>query len=409
MIEQTFARISDINPKINAIVELREQALDEPALPGPLSGVPITIKDCINVAGMHTTWGNPAFAEYVADEDAVVVQRLRAAGAIIVGKTNPALMLGDFGQTDNPLYGRTNNPWDVDRTPGGSSGGAAAAVAAGLSRLDFGTDLVGSIRIPAAFCGVYGLRPSAGLVPLTGMQPPGPPAGPSEMTYLSTIGPIARSAADLRAALRVIGGPEKPFSWELPPSRHTELREFRVGVVIEDPITPEVADRLQSTVDDLAKAGATIVEGWPDGIDPHAQAETFGFHVQLFFAFAQPGGDFAKLADFVEHENRRMAARRAWADYFRDVDVLLCPPNFTTAFPHDTRPFEDRMIGDRSYQEQAYWTAHAALPGLPAVVAPLGRTAAGLPVGGQIIGPRFEEDTAITFAELIGNYESPPI
>jgi amidase len=177
---------------------------------GPLHGVPVTIKEALQVTGMHSTWGNPAFRDFVADRDATVVRRLTRSGAIVVGTTNVAFMLGDFAQTANELYGVTNNPWDMARTPGGSSGGAAAAVAAGMSFLDYGSDLVGSIRIPASFCGVYGLRPSVGIVPLAGFQPPGPPARANEASYMSAVGPLARTAADLRTALRVTAGPEEP-------------------------------------------------------------------------------------------------------------------------------------------------------------------------------------------------------
>src|SRR5918993_2057786 len=184
--EAQLARIEAVNPRLNAVVELRAtQALAEAAAAdqaaargrelGPLHGVPMTVKDSFDVAGLHTTWGNPAFADYLAAADATVVRRLRQAGAVILGKTNVAAMLADFGQTANELYGTTTNPWDPARTPGGSSGGAAAAVAAGLSFLEYGSDLVGSIRIPASYCGVYGLKPSVGVVPLTGFQPPGPP------------------------------------------------------------------------------------------------------------------------------------------------------------------------------------------------------------------------------------------
>ena len=184
LIEVLLARIDSVNPALNAVVELRPEAALQEAVAadeatargfatGPLHGVPMTIKDSINVAGLHTTWGNPDFKAFVADWDATVVQRLRRAGAIIVGKTNAAFMLGDFGQTANELYGVTNNPWDQRRTPGGSSGGSAAALSAGLTFLEYGSDLVGSIRIPASFCGVYGLKPSVGIVPSIGFQLPG--------------------------------------------------------------------------------------------------------------------------------------------------------------------------------------------------------------------------------------------
>jgi amidase len=429
-----LARIEAVNPNLNAVIELRgDQALAEAAAAdqaaarggelGPLHGVPMTVKDSFDVAGLHTTWGNPAFADQVAGSDATVVRRLRRAGAIVVGKTNVAFMLGDFGQTANELYGVTGNPWDPARTPGGSSGGAAAAVAAGMSFLEYGSDLVGSIRIPASFCGVYGLKPSVGVVPLTGFQPPGPPAGPSDMTYLSAVGPLARSAGDLRAALAVTAGPEDPaaraYAWALARPRHTRLRDFRVGVVLDHdqaPVSSEVAAVLSDAVDGLARAGATLVEGWPKGVDPVEEAESFGFHVRLVFAYQQPGDDLPPFAEVIGHEHRRMAARAAWGEYFEDIDVFLCPAAFTPAFPHDPRPFEARTIatpeGRRPYADLAFWVAHASLPGLPAVAAPVGRTAAGLPVGAQVIGPLFEDDTALSFAgllgEVTGGFAPPP-
>jgi amidase len=430
-----LAWIEAANPELNAVVELRaEQALQAAAAAdqataaggelGPLHGVPMTIKDSFDVAGLHTTWGNPAFAGHVAGSDATVAGRLTRAGAIIVGKTNVAFMLGDFGQTANPLHGATNNPWDPARTPGGSSGGAAAALAAGMTFLEYGSDLVGSIRIPAGFCGVYGLRPSVASVPLTGFQPPGPPAGPSDMTYLSAVGPLGRSAGDLRAALQVTAGPEgaaaRAYRWALAPARHRRLDEFRIGVVLDHdhaPVTGEVGAVLSDAADAFARAGATVVEGWPDGIDPVRQAESFGFHVRLFFAYQEPGEDLPPFAEVVEHEQRRMAARAAWGRYFDEVDVFVCPTNFTTAFPHDGRPFEARTVatdrGERPYGDQAFWVAPPALAGLPALSAPVGRTAGGLPVGAQVVGPLHEDDTAITFAELLaevaGGYQPPPL
>jgi amidase len=422
--EAVLRRIESVNPRLNAVVELRaEEALSEADVADravaacPLHGVPITVKEALNVTGLHTTWGNPAFRDYVADWDATVVARLRQAGAIIVGKTNAAFMLGDFAQTFKDVYGRTNNPWDPELTPGGSSGGSAAAVAAGASFLDYGSDLVGSIRIPAAFCGVYGLKPSVGVVPLTGLQPPGPPAPPSEMLYMSNLGPVARAATDLRTALVATGGPENSaYSWTLPPPRVTTLAESRVGVVIAE-VSSEVGAVLSDAVDALAAVGVKIVEGWPDGIDPAAVVEAFDYHVQLFFAFAQPDGSFERLDELIEYEQRRMAAREAWGRYFRELDAFLCPVNFTPAFRHDPRPFEERTVptpeGSRRYDEQPFWISHASLPGLPAVSAPIGRTAGGLPVGAQIIGPLYEDDTVITLAELIadvvGGYKPPPV
>jgi amidase len=240
---------------------------------------------------------------------------------------------------------------------------------------------------------------------------------------MSAVGPLARSAGDLRTALHVTGGPEgqaaKAYSWALAQPRHNRLKDFRVGVVLDDehaPVSSEVTARLADTVDALDRAGATVVEGWPDGVDPTQSYESFGFHVRLFFAFQQPGEESAKLSEFIDQENRRMAARAAWGSYFDDVDVFLCPANFTPAFPHDAGPFEQRTIttpeGERPYDNQAFWVSHASVPGLPAVAAPIGSTPGGLPVGAQIVGPLYEDGTAVRFAELladvIGGYERPP-
>jgi amidase len=428
-----LARIDAVNPALNAVVELRgEAALHEASaadqalakgMPGPLHGVPMTVKEAFNVVGLHTTWGNPAFKDYVAAWDATVVRRLRQSGAIIVGKSNVAFMLGDFGQTTNELFGTTNNPWDTRRAPGGSSGGGAAATAAGMSFLEFGSDVVGSIRIPASFCGVYGLKPSVGIVPVTGLQPPGLPPPPDEMTYMSGVGPLARSATDLRLALQVAAGPEGPactaYTWRLAPPRHQRLRDFRVGVVLDHPLAPpssEVGSLLSNAVDALARAGATVAQGWPHGVDPARAYEAFGYQVGLFFAYQEPDASFPGQSEFIEREKERMFTRAAWLRYFEDFDVFLCPTNFTPAVTHDDRPFEQRTVmtpeGEQQYGNQAFWVSHASLPGLPAISAPIGQTPGGLPVGIQIIGPLFEDDTALTFAELLpdllGGYKAPP-
>jgi amidase len=392
--EQLFARIDASD--VNAVVATRRDFALEAASKadattgGPLHGVPMTIKDAFAVAGMATTWGEPAFADAVADRDAVVVERLQEAGAIVVGKSNVHRMLADFGRTENPVYGRTLNPRDPARTPGGSSGGAAAALAAGLSFLEYGSDLAGSIRIPAAYCGVYGLKPTPGTVPLRGFQPPGPPAD-LVREFPSAVGPLARSAADLRLALTVTGRPGAR-------SRRSKLPDFRVGVVLDDPgcpVTEEVGKVLSDAVDALAKAGVPLREGWPDGVDPVVQAAAFGFQVEWFFA-AQEGRE---LAGTDERERQRAALGAAWARYFADVDVFLCPTVFTTAFPHDDR---------HRYDDQVFWVAQASLPGLPAVSVPAG---GALPVGLQVIGPAHEDDTALTFAELaadvVGGFVPP--
>jgi len=431
---QLLSHITAVNPTLGAVVELRhdealreaieaDEALARGGDVGPLQGIPMTVKESFAVAGMHSTWGNRAFADHVSTGDATAVGRLRRAGAIVVGTTNVHEMLADFGQTANEVYGRTNNPWDTSRSPGGSTGGGAAALSAGMTFLEYGSDLVGSIRIPASFCGVYGLKPTAGTVSVAGFQPPGPRAPESELAYLSTIGPLARTAGDLRTALRATAGSEgyagRPGTWELAPPRRSRLEDHRVGIVLDHssaPVASDVGAVLSDTADALAKAGVSIIEGWPTDVDPVASAESFGFQVGLFFAFQGQGGADLPMSQVIEQERRRMATRAAWGRHFRDVDVFLCPTTFTTAFPHDDRPFGVRTIttpeGERPYDTQPFWISHASLAGLPAVSAPVGSTAGRLPVGIQVVGPLHEDDTAITFSELmadvVGGYTRPP-
>lgn len=429
--ELVLARLSLVNPAVNAVVEtdreaaLRaaaeaDRALARGAPTGPLHGVPLTIKESFPVAGMHSTWGDPASADNVAEQDAAVVRRLRAAGAILYGTTNVALMLGDVGQSTNPLYGRTRNPWDTGRTPGGSTGGGAAAVAAGLSFVEHGSDLAGSIRVPAAMCGVYGLKPTTGTVPTEGFRPPGVPASPSDLPSPLAVGPIARSAADLRTALRATAGPDgtaaNAYTWRLAPPRHTRLADFRVGVVLDHAaaaVTGDVGSALSDLVDALSAAGTRIVPGWPPGVDPVAQARSFGSEVAQFFAFQSGDADAAALSSVVEQYQRRMAARAVWDRYFADIDVFLSPTVFTAAFPHTDREVIATPDGERPYHDLAFWIASASLTGLPALNAPIGTTPAGLPVGAQVTGPRHEDDTAITFAELVaehvGGFTAPPV
>ena len=430
LVRAQLDRIRTVNPAVNALIEVHaEQALDaadkadravrrDEATHG-LHGVPISIKEAFGVAGFRSTWGNPGWAENRSDRDATVVSRLTGAGAIIVGTTNVAAMLADFGQTDNPVYGRTVNPWDAARAAGGSTGGGAAAVAAGLSFLDYGSDLAGSVRIPAAFCGVYGLKPTVGIVPGTGFQPPGPPAPPSERTYQVAFGPLARSAGDIRAAIRRTAGPEPPQShalrWALPAPRHRRLADFRVRYVLDHPAAPvnsDVGDALSDALDGLARAGVTLMEGWPDGVDPVADVTSFGAHLSLYFAHLGQPTDLS-LPDAVEQEQHRMSARQAWQDCLTSTaDVFLCPTVSVVAIRHDDRPFDDRTIdtgrGALPYRNLPFWIAAASLTGLPALSAPVGGR---LPVGMQVVGPLFEDDTAITFAELaadvIGGYRPP--
>jgi len=362
----------------------------------------------------------------------------------VVGKTNVAVMLGDW-QTYNPVYGTTNNPWDLARTPGGSTGGGAAAVAAGLGCLTIGSDLSGSIRIPAHFCGVYGHKPSLNLVSLEGFQPgpwDGSPAYPMDV---SVAGPLARNARDLSLALDVLAGPNgddaTAWSWRMPAARHTRLQDFRIGYVLHDDdwsVGSDVASVYDDALSALQKTGATIERGWPEGIDPHAQMNTFAYLVSALVTAdinadtrqrlrqrfeADPHDMYAAAA--VEpyarwlHETvQRLSVRARWQKYFESHDVFLLPTSFTAAFPHDHRePIDKRMVetpeGKRPYvRDIPSWISLASLAGLPATVAPVGRTRGGLPVGMQIVAPMWEDATAIECAALlsdvIGGFVPPP-
>ena len=428
--EYALDRVGDINPRVNAVIELAKdemlaaaEKVDRDDAKGPLAGVPVTIKEAINVAGLHTTWGNPEWKDNVATIDATVVARLRAAGALVAGKTNIALMLGDIAQTTNPLFGLTRNPWNRDRATGGSSGGSAAAVAAGLSCLDVGSDLGGSIRIPAALCGVYGFKPTPGVVPLAGFQPPEGSTA-TLLNDVAVLGPLARSAKDIRLAMQVIAGPIPPatmaYQWSLSPSRHSRLTDFRVGMVLDDPAgrtTSEVGAVLSNVIDDLSAHGVTIVQGWPKGFDVRASQATFDGMIDDYLVFQSGEADpTARLGELIDRDAQRTKLRTLWQEYFVDVDVFLCPTTFTTAPFPDDRPADPRTIstttGQRSYFDLEAWISHPSVAGLPALTVPAGLATDGLPVGLQVVGSRYDDNTVITFAELladrIGGYLPPP-
>jgi amidase len=455
VVQTTFDRIDRHNPVLNAIVwedrgramaRAREMdaALARHDPPGPLAGVPVTIKESFAYQGSPSTWGIPTLKDALSPRTAVAVERLEAAGAIVVGKTNVPMRLGDW-QSYNAVYGTSNNPWDVTRTPGGSTGGGAAAVAAGLGALALGTDLNGSLRIPAHFCGVYGHKPSLALVSLNGMQP-GPWDGtPSFASDISAAGPLARSARDLALALDALGGPNgtesKAWSWRMPPPRHSRVDRFRVGYTFDDPmvpVVPEVKALYERMIQEVEKAGATLDPGWPAGIDLRAHVPTFQY---LMFAFLtadadpsarararerleqNPNDAFAAAmtephARWLRETQNRLVFRGRWEEYFEHHDVFLMPPTITTAIAHDhSEPMDRRMIqtpgGPRRYiPDLAAWVSAASLAGLPATVAPIGRTAEGLPVGVQIVGPMWEDGTPIEFAallaDLVGGFTPPP-
>ena len=449
--QQTFARIDEYNPRLNAFTyQLGEEALarakhaDEVQASGKslgsLHGVPVHVKESYGVAGHPCTWGIPALKDSKAPSNSEVVARLLSAGAVLIGATNVPIGLGDC-QSYNQIYGTTNNPWDVKRTPGGSSGGSAAALAAGLGYLSVGSDIGGSIRTPAHFCGVYGHKPSLDLVNMQGHLPGGQHQDPGFSTLLAVGGPLARSAEDLLAALRVLGGPAdysaKAWKWELPAARHESLREFRVGYALDDPyctVTPETKAVLENTIQKLERAGATLKRGWPAGVKIEELNQNYRFNLDAFiFSVETPEQQEAErkeaaasgkvmpglvsFADWQQQNFRRLRYRAQWQSYFDEVDVFLSPVAFTTAFQHDhTEPHDKRKIatvhGPRDYDDMGRWIAHATLTGCPATIAPVGRGEGGLPVGLQIMGPYWEDATPIIFAkllaQLLGGFVAPP-
>jgi amidase len=458
LLEHAIARIEALDPRINAVVvrdferaHTAAVAADAALARGeraPLLGIPMTVKEALNVAGMPTTWGMPMFKGWTPKEDSVAVMRLKAAGAIIIGKTNVPFALSDW-QSYNEIYGTTNNPWDLSRTPGGSSGGAAAALAAGYVSLEMGSDLAGSIRVPAAFCGVFGHKSSYGLIPLGGFTVP-TTEGSSANGDLPVLGPMARTAADLRIALDVLAGPDEreatAYRLALPLPRHTALRDHRVLIIDRNPFVPTsvaVRGALDRLSDRLIKAGAKVERETPLLPDLTEIRRTYMLLLYSFVSQGRPP-DFYRDMDAVLAKLRpddessgamwirgavlshrdwlaaivvRDRLRRQWRDLFRQYDVVLCPIMPTPAFPHDHSSEEGaRKIQVDSeqadYNEQMIWSAIATLSGLPATVAPIDRTEAGLPIGIQITGPYLEDRTTIAFAELIerefGGFMPPP-
>jgi len=431
LVDDTFRRLDRDNPTLNAVVwQAREQAMARAAEAdravaaggelGLLHGVPITIKEAFAYQGSANTWGLEPLKHAISPRTAVAVDRLEAAGAIVIGKTNVPVLLADW-QTYNPLHGVTNNPWDATRTPGGSTGGGAAAVAAGLGCLTLGTDLAGSIRIPAHFCGVYGHKPSLNLVSADGLQPGPWDGSPGYPMDVAVVGPLARSARDLALALQVLGGPNADdrtaWTWRMPPPRQTRLERFRVGCVMDDeaaPVTREVAAIHDGVVSELERAGVTLDRGWPDGLDKGASLETFQF---LVTALVNADANKEPHGQWLRETQQRLAIRAVWQKYFESHDVFLMPTTVTAAFPHDHSPMGKRVVdtpeGKRPYLQQVpYWITFASLAGLPATIAPVGRTSTELPVGIQIVAPMWEDATSIEFAALladrIGGFVPPP-
>jgi amidase len=452
--DHLLSRIERLDPPLNAVVALdadraRARADEADAASaegrswGPLHGVPMTVKDVWETEGLVTTSGAPELAQYVPTADAVPVARLKDAGAIVMGKTNSPLMAGDL-QTFNDVYGVTSNPWDTARSPGGSSGGAAAAVAAGLTPIELGSDIGGSIRNPAHFCGIYGLKPSWNVVPDRG-HIPGPP-GTLVLTDVNCAGPLARSVQDLRLVLDVIAGPlpEVATAWQLalPPSRPRDgVIGLRVGYVDDDtdfPVGADVRHAMEAFAGRLGDAGAEVT-----GVAmPVSLAEAFDSWIGLvtpIIGAGLPEHTYAALRPFadapaddalghmaaaivssyrrrVHADQRRQLERRRWAAHFERYDVMVTPVMPLAAALHDQRPMHERTYDiDGTVLPGAYFMAWCCAIGamlLPVVTLPVGFTPSGLPVGVQVVGPSYQDHDLLAIAAQIdrvaGEFAHPP-
>jgi amidase len=445
LLETYIARMDRYNARLNAIVvsdlagarrraRAADRALARRQVWGPLHGVPMTIKESYDVVGMPTTWGAPELKDNYPRRNALAVDRLLEAGVVLFGKTNVPLYLADW-QSFNPVYGTTNNPWDVSRSPGGSSGGAAAALAAGLTGFEAGSDIGASIRNPAHYCGVYGHKPTHGIAPPRGQALPGRVA-PGD---IAVIGPMGRSAADLEIGLRVMAGPDEidgqGWRLRLPAPRKKRLREYKVAVMLEDPnsaVDREVQDRLQALADFLGRSRATVSDRARPAIDTGEahrayilllRAATSGrqtdeilrqnvaiarrldpgdesYYARMIRGNAMPHRDWLAL-DEIRHQ-----LRWRWAEFFQEWDLLLCPVAASAAFPHDQageRHERTVRVNGREVPttDQLFWAGYSGLVYLPSTVAPAGFTPGRLPVGVQIVGPQYGDRTCIAFARLL--------
>ena len=438
-------RVERFNPALNAIVvqdveAARQRAAQADAAAqkgdwwGPLHGVPMTIKESYDVAGMPTTWGIPAYQHNIPSNNALSVDRLLDAGAVLFGKTNVPIHLADW-QSFNAIYGTTNNPWDLKRGPGGSSGGSAAALAAGMTGLDAGSDIGASIRNPAHYCGVYGHKPTYGAVSPQGQSLP----GKFSPTDIAVIGPLARSADDLALALKVMSGPDPidAIGWQLalPPPDKVALKDYKVAVMYSDE-QAEVDDEVQQVLRNLAayltEAGVRVDAAARPDFDMGAAHRNY---IQLLrsatvsrmnaqemernaeaLALLDPDdegyGAQATRAQAMTHwewlqvDNERHRMRLAWAEFFESFDLLLCPIATTTAFEHNQQgERQDRMITVNGKPQpsttQMFWAGLPCNFYLPSTVAPAGLGQSGLPVGVQIVGPQYRDYRCIHFAQLL--------
>ena len=445
LLEHFLGRVARYNPALNAIVwqdverarkraAEADRALARGDIWGPFHGLPMTIKESYGLAGSPTTWGVPELKDNITPTTALAIERLIAAGANIFGKTNVPIYLADW-QSFNAIHGTCNNPWDVRLTPGGSSGGSAAALAAGLTGLEAGSDIGASIRNPAHYCGVFGLKPTYGIVPPRGQSMPGVYAA----SDISVVGPLARSAEDLDAALSVMAGPDllEDAGWrlELPAARQTSLKEFRVAVKLGDPnsdVDRAYQDRLQALADALAKAGAKVSDKAHPDVDTRRlheiyvtllRAATSGrmpdVEVERWRRVAAERGAadasyIARMArgntlshrDWLRLNNERHALRFSFAAFFKDWDILLCPAAAGPAWPHDQQGERHNRVIEINGKavpttDQIFWAGFSGVVYLPSTVGPAGLVPGGLPVGYQAIAGHMQDRTAVAFSRLV--------
>lgn len=446
LLDLQLARRERFDPALNAIVWADEEgarkradaadaALAKGEVWGPLHGLSMTVKESFNITGSPTTWGDPAYKDNIAQDNAVATQRLLDAGAIVYGKTNVPLMLSDW-QSFNAIYGTTNNPWDLGKTPGGSSGGSAVALATGMAALELGSDIGASIRNPAHYCGVCGHKPTHNIVPLRGHTV----SGSLSIPDISVGGPLARSAEDLALALSVVAGPDEleapGLKLDLAPSRQRRLKDFRVAVMVSDQnsaVDAEYQQKLTALGESLAKLGAKVSFTAKPAFDTR---EAFKLYVALLRSFTfgrAPAQEIQRWEDYAAtlppdaEDYKALVARSAsityrawlamneqrhklrwlWHDFFKEWDVLLCPTAAGPAFPHDQKGERvDRYIEINGQPEhtcnQLFWAGYSGMVFLPSTVCPIERHSSGLPLSVQIIGAHMEDRTTIEFARLLG-------
>ncbi|MDE2356478.1 MAG: amidase [Alphaproteobacteria bacterium] len=422
LFDAAVARIEAGDGAINAVVvrdfdRAREaaKAADAALARGeraPLLGVPMTVKEAFDIEGLPTTWGLAPFRDHRPSADATVVARLKAAGAVILGKTNVPPYLSDW-QSANPIYGRTNNPRDLTRSPGGSSGGSAAALAAGLVSLEYGSDIGGSIRVPSAFCGVVGHKPSYELVPQTGHKPPGVEGGLPPP--IGVVGPLARTITDLELALDVTAGPDGEaaagYRLQLPAPRMTSAQGLRVLVLTRHPLAPadhEIVEAVEAAAAALEAGGAKILrqsDRLPDLVLAHRTY--LRVLMTVMSRGAPPTADTPNAHAYLEGLDIQADLRRQWRALFEEVDVILAPVLGTVAFPHmdGAGDWSGRVLTingrEEPFGDQLAWVGMASFGCLPATALPVGKTKAGLPIGAQIIGPYLGDRTCLAVARLI--------